>query len=243
MSFNKKQYNKQYYEANKEKIKQQTKTYRLTNRDKTKQYQKQYRLTNKIKTKQYRLTNREKLKEYFKQYQKLNKDKISEREKTYRLTNKTKTKQYRLTNKIKTKQYRLTNREKLKEYFKQYQKLNKDKRRKYLKNKYKINKNFRILILLRNRVQKTLTTYTKTGKISSSRSYGIDYQSIINYLSPLPENIQDYNLHHTKPLFTFNFINEDESTNLQEIKKAFAPENHKLLLTEDHRKLNHRNIC
>ncbi len=191
MSFNKKQYNKQYYEANKEKIKQQTKTYRLTNRDKTKQYQKQYRLTNKIKTKQYRLTNREKLKEYFKQYQKLNKD----------------------------------------------------KRRKYLKNKYKINKNFRILILLRNRVQKTLTTYTKTGKISSSRSYGIDYQSIINYLSPLPENIQDYNLHHTKPLFTFNFINEDESTNLQEIKKAFAPENHKLLLTEDHRKLNHRNIC
>ncbi len=28
--------------------------------------------------------------------------------------------------------------------------------------------------------------------------------------------------------------------NKKEIKKAFAPENHKLLLIEEHRKLNHR---
>ena len=67
----------------------------------------------------------------------------------------------------------------------------------------------------------------------TSKKYGINYQAIIEYLKPLPENLSNYHIHHIKPLFTFDF------NNLEEIKKAFAPENHKLLLIEEHRKLNH----
>ena len=33
--------------------------------------------------------------------------------------------------------------------------------------------------------------------------------------------------------------NEDGSTNLEEVKEAFAPENHELMLTSEHKKLNH----
>lgn len=95
---------------------------------------------------------------------------------------------------------------------------------------------------LRSRFYTILKIYTKTGKIMSSKKYGIDYKAIIDFLMPLPENLENYHVHHIKPLFTFNFTNEDGSTNLEEVKKAFAPENHRLLLAEEHRKLNHFNI-
>ena len=52
-----------------------------------------------------------------------------------------------------------------------------------------------------------------------------------------------YDIHHIKPLFTFNFVNPNGSTNLKEVQIAFAPENHILLTKEEHkeihRKLNH----
>ena len=49
-------------------------------------------------------------------------------------------------------------------------------------------------------------------------------------------NINDYEIHHIKELSSFNFKNEDGSPNFEEIKKAFAPENHQLLTIEEHRK-------
>ncbi|HEA65080.1 MAG TPA: hypothetical protein ENI02_02950 [Candidatus Aminicenantes bacterium] len=86
---------------------------------------------------------------------------------------------------------------------------------------------------LRNRVYAILKLYTKTGKIMGSRKYGINYKAIINHLRPFPENLSAYHIHHIKPLFTFDFNDSEE------IKKAFAPENHQLMLIEEHRKLNH----
>ena len=59
----------------------------------------------------------------------------------------------------------------------------------------------------------------------SASKYGIDYQIIINHLQPFPEDISKYHIDHIKPLVSFTFIKEDGSTDLEEIKKAFAPSN------------------
>ena len=166
-------------------------------------------------------------------------------DKNYRENNKEKirlkARKYYLKNKKEFKQYRQEHREEIKKYARQYYLKNKEKSRQYAKdNRNKINKyttkyiigrklldkEFRLLRLLRDRFLRALKYYTKTGKILKARDYEIDYQSIIDYLQPLPENLSDYHIHHIKPLFTFNFVNDDGSTNLEEIKKAFAPKNH-----------------
>ena len=93
--------------------------------------------------------------------------------------------------------------------------------------KYKEDKEYQIGVKLRNRFKQALKTYSKTGKIATSREYGIDYEAIIKHLTPFPEDIQNYHIDHIRPLCSFN-LNDPE-----EIKKAFAPENHRWLLAED----------
>ena len=104
-----KEYQKQYYQKNKEKLK-----------EKRKEYQKQYREENK-----------EKLKEYDKQYRETNKEQIKENKKEYnkkyREANKEKIKEYYEANKEQRKQYRETNKEQIKEYMKKYREANKEK--------------------------------------------------------------------------------------------------------------------
>ena len=101
------------------------------------------------------------------------------------------------------------------------------------KTRLKSDPNYRIKMLIRGRVIQALTTYTKPWKIKSSIEYGIDYQEIINYLKPFPDDITLYHIDHIRPLCSFNFINLNGSTNQQEIKKAFAPENHQWLKAKD----------
>ena len=67
----------------------------------------------------------------------------------------------------------------------------------------------------------------------SSKKYGIDYKEIIEHLKPFPEDLSKYHIDHIIPLCSFRFINEDDSINFEEIKKAFAPENHQWLLKEE----------
>lgn len=106
-------------------------------------------------------------------------------------------------------------------------------------NKYFKKPNINIKRRIKVRVLHALKHYTKTGKIMRATKYKINYKEIIEYLKPLPSNLQDYDIHHIRPLSTFNFINEDGSTNIEEVRKAFAPENHKLMLREEHNQLNH----
>ena len=97
----KKQYNKEYREKNKEKIieykknwYEQNKTevlnnkkkYKEENKELLKQKNKQYREANKEKIKQYREANKEKIKQQRKQYREANKEKINEYEKNKRKT-------------------------------------------------------------------------------------------------------------------------------------------------------------
>ena len=51
-------------------------------------------------------------------------------------------------------------------------------------------------------------------------------------------NTNNYDNHHIKPLYTLNLINKDYSINFEEIKKAFAPENHRLLTKKEHKKIH-----
>lgn len=171
-----------------------------------------------------------------KNYYKLNKEKCKKTQNKYYLKNK------KYYNEFQNK-WRKLNPHKVKENNKRYRDSHKDKINEDYKKRLKNDESFRISCYLRNRLNFILKKYTKTGKIMSSRKYGIDYKSIIEYLKPLPENLEDYHIHHKKELFKFKFTNNDGSQNLIAIKEAFAPENHKLVLIDEHReihkKLNH----
>lgn len=120
-----------------------------------------------------------------------------------------------------------------KNYYKLYRENNKDainqKRKKRKVEDIEFNLKCRIGTLLRVAFKK----YTKTGKIMSSKKYGIDYKAIIEHLKPFPKDLSKYHIDHIKPLCSFKFVNPDGSTNVEEIKKAFAPENHQWLLAEE----------
>ena len=116
-----------------------------------------------------------------------------------------------------------------KEYVIKYRQENNTKINSYLFKKRKEDLNFAISGRLRNCLHKALKRYTKTGKILKSGKYGIDYKKIIKHLTPFPsdllENPSKWHIDHSRPLCSFTFVNPDGSTNLEEVKKAFAPQN------------------
>jgi hypothetical protein len=149
-------------------------------------------------------------------------------------------KEYRNENKDKLLQSREEHRKQKRDWDKKYYQKPEVKKRKreYLKNKKRTDKSYKIACNLRIRFIEVLKKYTKTGKIMSSGKYGVDYKAIIKHLKPFPEDLKNYEIHHIKPLCTFNFINKDGTQNLEEIKKAFAPENHILLTIKEHKEIH-----
>ena len=77
---------------------------------------------------------------------------------------------------------------------------------------------------LRTLLKNALKYYTKTGKMLSSKQYGIDYELILNHLKPFPKDLSKYHIDHIRPLCSFNLTNQEE------VSKAFSPENHQWLL-------------
>ena len=127
---------------------------------------------------------------------------------------------------------------------------NRDKRKKYRKlnchKEYERRKlrrtndlNFAIQLRLRRLVFGCFEKYTKTGKVMSSKKYGIDYLAIIEHLKPFPKDISNYHIDHIIPLCSFNFINLDGSTNFEEIQKAFSPMNHQWLTAQENNNKRH----
>ncbi len=94
----------------------------------------------------------------------------------------------------------------------------------------KMDPEFAIADRLRRSLRHALTKYSKTGKIMSSRKYGLDWKRIIESLKPFPENLRDYEIDHILPLHTFNL------TNFEEVKKAFDPSNLQWLTTSENRR-------
>jgi DNA repair photolyase len=169
-------------------------------------------------------------------YYKKNKDRIKKVRDKHRIKVETKEKR-----KIYGKKYRERNNEEIKQKHIKYISKPEVRRRiidyqiKYVENKKKNDKDFAIKIRLRDSVGRAFREYAKTKKIMKSSKYGIDYNKIINYLGECPGKLEDYEIDHTIPLCSFKFINDDGSTNLEEIKKAFAPENHQWLLIKKNR--------
>lgn len=81
--------------------------------------------------------------------------------------------------------------------------------------------------------EEILKMSTKTGKIMTSKKYGIDYKAIIEHLKPFLADISLYHMDHIKPLRSFNFVNKDGSTNLEEVRKANVPTNFQWLKASD----------
>ena len=91
----------------------------------------------------------------------------------------------------------------------------------------KNDKDFITKTRLRKALTHALENYSKGTKAKPSVEYGIDYNAIIEYLKPFPKDIESYHVDHIIPLSWFNFNNP------QEIKWAFAPENHQWLTKEE----------
>jgi len=104
-----KEYNKEFYEANKQKIQERSKEYYEANKQKILHQMKEY-------NKEYNETNKPKIQEYHKEYYEANKQKIQERSKEYYEANKQKilhqmkeyNKEYNETNKPKIQKNILT---------------------------------------------------------------------------------------------------------------------------------------
>jgi len=176
--------------------------------------------------KKYYLKNKEKIKAYLRKYYLKNKEKIKEKSKENYYNNRENQKLYK-------KDYYLKNKLQLDEKNKKWKKNNKEKFAKYVKNymiyRRKVDPNFRIKHKLRTRLNIVLKKYAE-GKKFSSESYGIDYGKIIEHLKPFPKHMEEYHIDHIKPLCSFDL------TDPQQIKKAFAPENHQWLLAKENLK-------
>lgn len=90
-------------------------------------------------------------------------------------------------------------------------------------------KKYAIADRLRRSLNHAMNNYTKTGKIMSSKKYGINWKEVIESLKPFPENLKDFEIDHIVPLHSFNL--EDS----EEVKKAFSPLNLQWLTKEENR--------
>lgn len=92
------------------------------------------------------------------------------------------------------------------------------------------NDNFALVERIRGRVRRAFSYYSNRGKYLKSREFGIDYKAIIEHIGPCPGNREDYHVDHVIPLNHFDFSDPEQ------IRKAFAPENHQWLLANDNLK-------
>lgn len=220
MSFNKKEWSKQYHKENKVKIREQSKKYKKDNKSKISEWNKEYnqRPEVKLRVKEYYSNPKVKAhkKEIDRAYHKNNIKKIKE----------------------KKGEYYQKNRKDVLEKCGKYQQENKEKRNLNCRKRMINDWNFIISKRLRNRLRKCFLGYTKTGKIKSSKLYGVDFKAIIEHLKPFPEDRENYHIDHIRPLCSFEFCNEDGTTNLEEVGKAFAPKNHQWLTAKENMSKN-----
>jgi len=94
----------------------------------------------------------------------------------------------------------------------------------------KTDKQYAIANRLRRSLHHALRKYSKTGKVMSSRKYGIDWEEVIDSLKPFPKNLNNFEIDHIIPIHYFDL---NDST---QIKKAFDPKNLQWLTREENRR-------
>ena len=123
-------------------------------------------------------------------------------------------------------------RKKRAEYWKEYGKRPEVRARvrKFEKDRRVTDLEFAIKDRLRRSLNHAFSKYSRTGKIMTSKKYGIKWDEIIESLKPFPENLKESEIDHIVPLHAFNL------TNHSEVKKAFAPSNLQWLTKEENRR-------
>lgn len=136
---------------------------------------------------------------------------------------------------IKRKEYKENNSEKIHNWQRIYCRKPESKKRKSERNRsYRRNPELAVVIRLRDLLKYSLRRrYNRKVSSKSLRMYGIDFNKIREQLRPYPEDISKYHIDHIRPLCSFRFLKEDGSEDLDVIKEAFAPENHRWLLKEE----------
>ena len=206
------------------------------------------KLERKAQEKEYREEHKKELRQYQKEYNSKPENKLKRKvyakEYNSRFDIKARIKLYRQQSEVKAyykkyiRIYDQKNKEIKKEKRRKHNQIPKVKEQMRIWQKYrrKNDLNFNLICNLRSALYHTLKIYSKTGKIYSSSKYGIDYKAIIEHLKPFPKDIKNYHVDHIKPLCSFNFVNEDGSTNLEEVKKAWLPSNLQWLTAEENMK-------
>jgi hypothetical protein len=226
--------NKEYREEHREEVVKQKKKYHEEHREEIAEYQKKYRDGHKEEIAEYRKENRDSILEQCKKYRIENKEEIAKHKKKYHEKNKEKIAKYnaeyyqenRDSILEQCKKYRIEHKEEIAEYYQKH----KEEIFEYRKECYKNNEKFNIRLRLGHRVRQAFVSFSKTGKIRKADEYGIEYDKIIKHLGLCPGNLKDYHIDHIKPLCLFDF------NDLEQIKQAFAPENHQWLTKEENLK-------
>jgi len=125
--------------------------------------------------------------------------------------------------------------DKVKAYSKNYSESHKEEKAKYsleyYHKRYKEDVGFRNRRLLGTALGGVIRTYIQTGRITNPmKQYGIDWKGIIKVLTPIPQPRSKYHVDHIIPLYKFDL------SNFEQIRLAFAPENHRWLLAPENLK-------
>jgi len=92
----------------------------------------------------------------------------------------------------------------------------------------------KIRFRLKDTLYQALKTYTKSGKLITSKSYGIDYKKIIEKLKPFPKELKKWHVDHIMPLYEYDLEDPDE------VKRAFHPENLQWLTVSENTSKRHK---
>lgn len=129
-----------------------------------------------------------------------------------------------------------------KEEKKEYAELNKERIRvknRLLYHKNKQDPNYRLLRKCRDFVHRCLTS-TKLYRTHSILGYTpeeLRKHLEANFYGTMNWEVQNWEIHHIRPLGTFNFLNEDGTDNYDAIREANKLDNLFPLFKEDHKKL------
>ena len=217
---------KKYYNAHKEARKIKQREYRKSHLELVRTQEKCRDRVNDQKI--YRKNHPEKVKFWYKTYFEKNYEKIQTGWRKYYLTHQKQRKEYIQKNIEHFRTYRYNyvhaHLDHYRKYNRQWRENNPEKFKERCRKRYlNMTSKARLKLRLRNQVYSAFIHYSTNGKTRASNEYGIDYNAIYRRLGPKPNDEKVYHIDHVIPLSWFDFDDPEQ------IKAAFAPENHQWL--------------
>ena len=228
--YNRERCRKQYW-ANPKKHNARCKKWRTNNPEKLREYERKRHALNpertKEQTKKWCANNPERVKEQAKKRWKkrydANPEKEKERVRIWRINN---PKRQRKQN----KKHYAANREKIRKRVNNWCADNPEKTKAYCIT-YRKTKRGDEAYLIKTRLSNSLNSafklYSKNGKLTKSKNYGVDFGEIVKHLGPCPGDRKDYHIDHIRPLVSFDFDDPEQ------VKLAYNPKNLRWLTAEE----------